>query len=105
MLRRPPITTRTDTLCPYTTRFRSSKRTPEEIAAGKRQAAACTPGADAGFADRPTVMFVQQSLNERGFNAGAVDGLMGPRTRSAIQAYLASTGDRDRKSTRLNSSH
>src|SRR3546814_916579 len=159
MIRRPPRSTRTDTLFPYTTLFRStknlnwaarwygkaaaqghaegafsygvvqaaglglptnmplgyawldiasdhghakagevrgaiaSKMTPEEIAAGKRQAAAFTPGADAGFADRPTVMFVQQSLNERGFNAGAVDGLMGPRTRSAIQAYLASTGD------------
>src|SRR3546814_14078802 len=64
----------------------ASKMTPEEIAAGKRQAAAFTPGADAGFADRPTVMFVQQRLHERGFHAGEVHELMGPRPRSAIQA-------------------
>ena len=37
-------------------------------------------------------MYVQHSLNQLGFNAGSVDGLMGPRTRSAIAAYLKSVG-------------
>jgi peptidoglycan hydrolase-like protein with peptidoglycan-binding domain len=38
-------------------------------------------------------MYVQHSLNQLGFNAGTVDGLMGPRTRNAIKAYLSSVGD------------
>ena len=71
----------------------AGKMTPQEIESGKRRAAAFAPAAEASFADRPTVMYVPQSLNQLGFNAGTVDGLMGPRTRSAIQAYLASLGD------------
>lgn len=73
----------------------ANKMTPQEIEAGKRRAAAFAPATEAAFADRPTVMYVQQSLNQLGFNAGTVDGLMGPRTRSAIQAYLASLGEND----------
>lgn len=34
-----------------------------------------------------TVMEVQRELNQLGYNAGTADGLMGARTRSAIQAY------------------
>lgn len=34
-----------------------------------------------------TVMEVQRELNQLGYNAGPADGLMGARTRSAIQAY------------------
>src|SRR3546814_19146726 len=67
--------------------------TPEEIERGKRYAAAFTADSGAAFADRPTVRYVQHSLNQLGFNAGSVDGLMGPRTRNAIQAYLTSIGD------------
>jgi peptidoglycan hydrolase-like protein with peptidoglycan-binding domain len=37
-------------------------------------------------------MYVQHSLNRLGFNAGPVDGLVGPRTRSAVSAYLTSLG-------------
>lgn len=70
----------------------ANKMSPAEIEAGKRRAAAFTPDSSAAFADRPTVMYVQHSLNQLGFNAGAVDGLMGPRTRSAIKAYLDSSG-------------
>lgn len=44
-----------------------------------------------------TVRAVQQRLNELGYNAGPVDGLMGPRTQAAITAFqrdrgLAATG-------------
>jgi TPR repeat protein len=70
----------------------ANKMTPEELESGKRRAAAFTPDGSPAFADRPTVMYVQHSLNKLGFNAGEVDGLMGPRTRSAIKAYLGSVG-------------
>lgn len=70
----------------------ANKMTPEELESGKRRAAAFTPDGSAAFADRPTVMYVQHSLNQLGFHAGTVDGLMGPRTRGAIRAYLDSSG-------------
>lgn len=71
----------------------ANKMTPQEIESGKSRSAAFAPDRSAELADRPTVMYVQHSLNQLGFNAGTVDGLMGPRTRSAIQAYLSSIGD------------
>ena len=64
----------------------------DQLAAGKRMAAAFEPSSEAVFADKPTIMFVQHSLNQLGFNAGTVDGLSGPRTRGAIAAYLQSVG-------------
>ena len=73
----------------------ANKMTPAEIATGRQRAQAFAPEAATEFADRPTVMYVQHSLNQLGFNAGTVDGLMGPRTRSAIKAYLSSNGDTD----------
>jgi len=77
----------------------ANKMSPAELEAGKRRARAFEPqkdtGSEAEFADKPTVMYVQHSLNQLGFNAGAVDGLTGPRTRSAIAAYLSSLGDGD----------
>ena len=36
-----------------------------------------------------TVLELQRELNQLGFNAGPVDGVMGARTRSAIRAYQA----------------
>ncbi|GAB4230860.1 MAG: hypothetical protein Tsb0032_37180 [Kiloniellaceae bacterium] len=71
----------------------ANKMSPAQIEAGKRRAARFTPASENTFADRPTVMYVQHSLNRLGFNAGPVDGLMGPRTRSAITAFLSSIGD------------
>lgn len=63
-----------------------------ELEVGKARAAAFEPQSDQVFADKPTVMFVQHSLNQLGFNAGSVDGLPGPRTRGAIDAYQKSVG-------------
>jgi len=71
----------------------ANKMTPAEIATGRQRAQTFAPASTADFADRPTVMYVQHSLNQLGFNAGTVDGLMGPRTRNAIKAYLSSVGD------------
>lgn len=42
--------------------------------------------------ERNNVAFVQSQLNARGYAAGPVDGIMGPRTRSAIQRFQADTG-------------
>jgi membrane-bound lytic murein transglycosylase B len=36
---------------------------------------------------RPQMQALQTALNERGFDAGAVDGMMGPATRRAIKRY------------------
>jgi localization factor PodJL len=75
----------------------ANKMTPAEIERGRRHAAAFEPQEGDELGDRPTVMYVQYSLNQLGFNAGVVDGLMGPRTRSAISAYLSSLNDGEAK--------
>ena len=40
-----------------------------------------------GYDDPPTVMYVQMRLRALGYDVGPVDGIAGPRTRSAIEAY------------------
>src|SRR3546814_19098332 len=82
MIRRPPRSTRTDTLFPYTTLFRSVRREIEE------QATVDTIRA------RAIAVYSADVLNKR----------------SLITVESAETRgdprrDRDRKSTRLNSSH
>lgn len=42
--------------------------------------------------ERQRVAEVQQSLNALGYDAGPADGVMGPRTRTAIQAYRRDRG-------------
>src|SRR3546814_2921540 len=84
MLRRPPRSTRTDTLFPYTTLFRSG--------ALRRDAEACrlrSGESDAGFPD----LRLPQSVGR--------DGRDPPRRREGGRG--AGEGRRDRKSTRLNS--
>ncbi|NIA70759.1 sel1 repeat family protein [Pelagibius litoralis] len=71
----------------------ANNMSPAELERGKARAAAFKPQSETTFADKPTIMFVQHSLNQLGFNAGTVDGLSGPRTRGAIGAYLKSVGD------------
>jgi localization factor PodJL len=44
------------------------------------------------LADAPTVRFAQMALADLGFQAGPVDGQVGPRTRQAIVAYQARAG-------------
>jgi len=45
-----------------------------------------------GVGDAPTVMYVQYTLNGLGYDAGPVDGLVGPRTRHAIDSYRQARG-------------
>jgi Putative peptidoglycan binding domain len=42
------------------------------------------PGAKAGH-----VREVQQALRDAGYDPGPIDGIMGPRTRSALRRYIA----------------
>src|SRR3546814_17741364 len=103
MIRRPPRSTRTDTLFPYTTLFRSPqlrqaiplgygtallKRRPD-IRAAERALASAT--AQIGVAT--AMMYPQVSLGAAAGYTGMLEHLGNPVTR------------RDRKSTRLNSSH
>src|SRR3546814_5294862 len=106
MLRRPPISTRTDTLLPYTTRFRSVLRGD---GAAQRNRLAID---ELGFLGRLQIV-----------GRAAADVLVRARQRADADAPRADGGreggdrpaargitkkapvTRDRKSTRLNSSH
>src|SRR3546814_20906734 len=98
MIRRPPISTRTDTLFPYTTLFRSGAEPtgPADGRALQIQGQVAGPGAD------------------RQREAGAPEGrpVAQPHRRRAAGSAAAAgrlvgdgQGGTDRKSTRLNSSH
>ncbi len=63
------------------------KMTPRQIQKAESKAAGFRPGPNEAFADEPTVIYVQQSLNVLGIDAGPVDGIAGPRTRSAIREF------------------
>src|SRR3546814_7356790 len=107
MIRRPPRSTRTDTLFPYTTLFRSVEQHPErrildrpalhllDLIVDHRQ-----PAAVADDQQRHALLILEADL------AGA---LQRQRARKplAVAVDLDEIGDHrgDRKSTRLNSSH
>lgn len=55
-------------------------------------AEAFRPTQNTGVGDAPTVMYVQFTLNGLGYDAGPVDGLIGPRTRSAVDSYRQARG-------------
>ncbi len=50
------------------------------------------PPEDAPTLSRDDVLKLQAALNERGFEAGNPDGIIGPNTRSAIRRYQSSVG-------------
>src|SRR3546814_16700660 len=90
MRRQPPISTRTDTRFPYTTRFRSNR--PDVFQRKGNYPA--PPGAS----DLPGLEVVGEIV------AGDA-GLAGFSIGDKVCALLAGGGYADRKSTRLNSSH
>src|SRR3546814_19448524 len=100
MIRRPPRSTRTDTLFPYTTLFRSV------VAPGHILVEQAEPALDrevllvlrAGNANGDT------AEGERELRKGPVAGIA-EAVRLADQDIDKSIGPEDRKSTRLNSSH
>src|SRR3546814_4155991 len=107
MIRRPPRSTRTDTLCPYTTRFRSEvvavdidhRQRARAVAERAAHGDPDPPGADVEAEHGPV------GLDLRGVHAwplsSATRVISTPR-RPAAACQRASS---DRKSTRLNSSH
>src|SRR3546814_16712414 len=86
MIRRPPRSTRTDTLFPYTTLFRSLDPRVEETEAG---------------------LIAQRRVGELALLDLHIDGVAVDRRlqRGAVLRRRAAQCLRDRKSTRLNSSH
>src|SRR3546814_14169849 len=97
MIRRPPRSTRTDTLFPYTTLFRS---TAEQLRNRQRRQVEVPFPADEGFAlvdaalrELPRVVDVESARDSLRVRAGI----------DRPDPYGAH--GRDRKSTRLNSSH
>src|SRR3546814_17515853 len=117
IIRRPPRSTRTDTLFPYTTLVRSKSVTIEGIRAG--EAAGSTEARDGGETTISGVTWNVTAANV------VIDGLFFQKTTAG--SPIVATGDnltvvnsvldggptwqagdpgaRDRKSTRLNSSH
>src|SRR3546814_4420139 len=99
MIRRPPRSTRTDTLLPYTTLVRSPVREAGATALGRDHGRVVVPRdlqrQPAGRRGRHAVVEGRPS----GF-LPAAGGAGGSRGRAAVAA-----GPADRKSTRLNSSH
>src|SRR3546814_16465908 len=87
MIRRPQGPTRTDTLFPYTTRFRSSRR------AARRLHGARPPRRDALAGGQGRAPPPSERIMARGARHRRTGPELRPRNRS------------DRKSTRLNSSH
>src|SRR3546814_7187015 len=107
MILRPPRSTRTDTLFPYTTLFRS-RLDPPDLARGRTEPAVAgrlpRPVRLASPARRPSgaagrVAVARADRRRRPHHAAGVRGLAAPRGRANPAAEL------DRKSTRLNSSH
>src|SRR3546814_7786409 len=107
MIRRPPRSTRTDTLFPYTTLFRSSAQTGGRLGMNQplRVLSIATLFPDAA---RPNFgLFVEKSLRALAAQPGieltiAAPVGLPPFPLSLHRRYRAL---RDRKSTRLNSSH
>src|SRR3546814_20013827 len=98
MIPRPPRSTRTDTLFPYTTPFRSEADTGYSAAASMVERYFVENSRHATFAD-PQIAI--SDLAER-------VGLSVDDTKDALyelSGLLKISLDRDRKSTRLNSSH
>src|SRR3546814_19588135 len=100
MSRRPPISTRTDTLFPYPTLFRSPCGTPEAAAAAYvRESGTLHRYPDASAAALREALAAKYGLDP----ARVIYGTGSDEILHLAAGAFASVGDR--KSTRLNSSH
>src|SRR3546814_12146227 len=99
MIRRPPRSTRTDTLFPYTTLFRSDLQLDAGLAPDVVQEGLAVRGAPAGFGCHRANMRDAAPADLAGAGLQRLDGARHGRARQFA------AGGKDRKSTRLNSSH
>src|SRR3546814_14038297 len=101
MIRRPPRSTRTDTLFPYTTLFRSSIVHDEtrNVTEGGRTATTLV------FSDLPRDASAELTVTLTGTGTVSVGTLIIGRAFDLGESEAAPTISLDRKSTRLNSSH
>src|SRR3546814_12064006 len=98
IIRRPPSSTRTDTLLPYTTLFRSRH--------ARKRAPDCS--VDRAPVRANAAIFLKRAFMARFFNAGGHGDGAFDRFDNIRKAYTCGgpgEGKADRKSTRLNSSH
>src|SRR3546814_17701522 len=118
MIRRPPISTRTDTLFPYTTLFRSESvldeigRRLENFASDEFGQGSCVDRLDGPrFLIVPATPLSLGALRaqERALHVALAEPIVGdPNGRLSIRiaaALITRDESVDRKSTRLNSSH
>src|SRR3546814_13532135 len=99
MIPRQPRSTRTDTLFPYTTRFRSVQRGRHDVMA---------QGVEQGqvFVDRYRQLVGAQMVEKVSQHGGWAGGVSAGRCRASWRPGVRATARlADRKSTRLNSSH
>src|SRR3546814_19345707 len=94
MIRRPPRPTRTDTLFPYTTLFRSVISLLAAIASISAPAVGASP-------DCSALLAAPSAMSQASRQVAALD----LATLRDFGRQEASLGGEDRKSTRLNSSH
>src|SRR5262249_61296935 len=85
---------------PYTTLFRSLA----DRIRGEEPFVQQFPGGER-ILTLAEVQDVQRLLMAQGFHPGGADGRIGPETVAAVRAYQLKVGSKDRKGTRLNSSH
>src|SRR3546814_18741927 len=108
MIRRPPRSTRTDTLCPYTTRFRSPVL--------RGQLGIClkegTNSDQRRLTVQTTLLLVEICRQHTGRAThfaflGAIENMRGPFKHmiDVVEQSRRIPGAPDRKSTRMNSSH
>ena len=67
--------------------FKVPSARPLILDVGKSAATQVSWPRDLATLTRPQMQTLQTALNERGFDAGAVHGMMGPATRRAIKRY------------------
>jgi hypothetical protein len=68
----------------------SSRGTASTSASGRGASASTTAGVNGH--DAQTVREVQQTLSQRGFDPGPIDGLWGPRTQAALRQFQQAQG-------------
>ena len=68
----------------------SSRLSPAALATADAKVGRFSAKKSIGYLDAPTVMYVQTRLRALGYDAGPVDGIAGPKTRTAIEAFQSS---------------